>query len=502
MRTRVPILMAVLKLWIERSIFSEIEPRLSAGKLAVQEGGSCIYEPVDKPAQDPSKWIASKASASEIQVFIAKDISFFGGLDSVESELFSLIQSGKIRLAVLGQTAIDQWVQKGICILPESGLGLELGLTHLCRAALPGVQSVLKARDTVFTDRLTHDVEIGRKIDRALSYLEKERKADGDDKFEASMQMRLALSPLLSVGLRDRPTRGSPVVFQMGWGKQFAAFSVRWKIKSKPALEFLSEYGLSAIQWAAGASDFCSVHFMPESNEIEVLVAISCGTKFIDPRPRFPEFVDHLTTLRITTLMRASDAARLRQLGFKTFGSLPDSRIPVTERVSSNPDLGATVSVAGIMNETESGAGGGQSGGGSGDETHFSGDHANEVQALKKSDSSAELKNLKTEFDRLQNTSERFKEQAATFSRKLGEALDEKKKLQNQIRTLEHQLAQAKSGKSDNDSHSKRELESMKKTVESTKARENEMIRKYAASVEENKKLQTEIKALKRKGAA
>jgi hypothetical protein len=98
----------------------------------------------------------------------------------------------------------------------------------------------------------------------------------------------------------------------------------------------------------------------------------------------------------------------------------------------------------------------------------------------------AEIATLKTETEKLKNTIASYKDQSALITKKLGDSLEGERKLKQEMKALELKV-RSQSNQALNDRMQK-EIEMLKKRIEGAKIKETDLVKKLAAAMDLVKK--------------
>ena len=350
----------------------------------------------------------------------------------------------------------------------------------------PGVHSFLPKRSRIFSDRLVHPREIGRKLDQASAFLAKD--AVG---FEVGIgAWRLALTAL-QLGAFDevdgKAPQGKPLAFQVGLGEGIGAFSVRWSTPDPSLASWSRLPGFFAE--AARISQGVVLRVFSEASEIEItgLFCPSAGN-FKKREASLPEAgvlaLEVLSNERLACLDPVAEARVLEGYTFSVFAKLPlDSANPPTEGVAlpaiQDPGEGMVhvKGDPGALDDREMILVQG----------HGSKGEADARLGGHRSTSVIETNSLKLENARLSAAAAQYKSQVAQLTKNMAILAEREKKAQRELRGIQLQSGSADAPRAAL-ATTGREIEILRGKLDAARQREAELVRKLTRCIEELRK--------------
>ncbi len=316
----------------------------------------------------------------------------------------------------------------------------------------PGVSALLEEGAEIFNDRIASVKDIGAKIDRFWSHLEKSKAPSR----ALSARSRLAVSSLFAAGLDTLEVgQTSPRAphLQAGGTPNGLAFSIRYTVSPEvfasdwPSVPF-------PVNVAARFADGLWLRLYPASQEVEILIRLDAqaqtgrtekslnGWELFEPK-------------RIASINASADRERAKKFVYRNFQALPvkgETAIPAEAVAEPAP----------------------------------------ESKAAKPN---LETITLQKKVDELQGLNDRYKQQIGTLGEQLQKTIAREKVLQKENRDLLTKVSEDAQARAE--SALQKEVETLKGRLASAKERETEMARKLTACGDEIARLREELKGRK-----
>lgn len=323
-------------IWVENGILADFQRALGA------TGLEPAYDCFPSATASLQAELAERLEEDGHAVVLLRSSRSPGVARSLGPSLSGRVRQGTLRLAYWGEPSPTgpggggrfgdesreppEEPLPALFIPPSAACPLLRGLlTHLTRAGIPGIHSVLPEGATIITEKLSTEFEIGRKLDKILGLAL--GRAEAAVSHSWVMRARLAVSSCLVQAFEDCRRSGERPAFpriQLGISDAMVAFSVRWRAEMPgidPWLRLAFHPSPADRAWerepwriSARFSDALLLQLLPDAREVEVVMLIARE----EPNPgsgsgsdplRYPVLgVDLITNERVMALRRTDPA--------------------------------------------------------------------------------------------------------------------------------------------------------------------------------------------------
>lgn len=296
---------------------------LSAVQEAAKEAG--VRAEVEGYPLDRSTWVSQLAGFSkspDLMTFILPNEWLEDEFDPERAKDFlAVIRSGILKIGIWGYTPVFALPFPAIGIVLDRGSEVRSALLlHLSSASFPGVHNGLVPGSFICAERLGSELEIGRSMDRLINNIYQR----GIVFKKKSMKVRVGITAVLGYAMDElgQSTKLNPPTIQVGASQSRISVSIKWKSKNAHFENWINVN--PPFDLCLKAADAFLIHFLPESNNIELLMIFSDQAPDYEVSP-FPIGYDYFTTLRRQALKDREGLIQKEDYNYGTFRNLSES---------------------------------------------------------------------------------------------------------------------------------------------------------------------------------